>query len=64
MLEVIEVGRKSLFFKYLSMTVFLAKNNFMKDSSNTTIFMLEADWLDPLICFTLGFRYMKDGTAY
>ena len=39
-LEAVEVRGKSLFFKYLTIIVCMAKHIFVKDSSNTAIYLL------------------------
>ena len=40
-LEAVEVGGKLPFFKLLSIIVFLATHNFLKDSSKTTLYLLD-----------------------
>ena len=40
-LEAIKVRGKLPFFEYLSIIFFLAKHNFLKDSCNTTLYLLD-----------------------
>ena len=45
--KALEVGGKAQFFKYLSIVVFSAKHNFLKDDSKTSLYLLDLNgfWL-------------------